>query len=43
MPSDWDEWEFQQHTSKGRVPGIIGNVDMDIYKGTRRELEYDYN
>ncbi len=27
-------WDFWQYSSTGSVPGITGNVDMDVYNGT---------
>jgi lysozyme len=34
----WDRWTFWQHTSKGRVPGIEGNVDLNRYSGDEVSL-----
>lgn len=31
VPSAWGTWTFWQHSSTGRVPGIIGNVDMNRF------------
>ena len=28
------KWKFWQHTDVGRLPGIIGYVDLDIYNGS---------
>lgn len=30
----WQEWTILQHTDKGIVPGISGNVDMNEYNGS---------
>jgi len=30
--SHWETWTGWQYTDKGRIPGIRGNVDRDIYK-----------
>lgn len=38
-PAPWSEWAFWQHTSKGRVPGIAGDVDLNHYRGTLAELQ----
>ncbi len=38
MPGDWTDWVFWQHTSKGSVPGISGNVDLDWFNGDRAAL-----
>jgi lysozyme len=35
-----DDWLFWQFTEKGTVPGIRGNVDMNIYNGTPKMLQY---
>ena len=31
VPSGWATWTFWQYTSSGRVPGIVGNVDMNRF------------
>lgn len=33
-------WTFWQFTEKGSVPGIKGNVDLNIYNGTPKMLNY---
>lgn len=33
------EWKFWQHTDAGRLPGIRGNVDFDIYNGSYYDLQ----
>lgn len=33
-------WTFWQFTEKGSVPGIKGNVDLNIYNGTPKMLKY---
>lgn len=38
MPSDWTKWKFWQSGSTGKVAGISGNVDMDVWNGTLQEL-----
>lgn len=35
-----DEWMFWQFTDKGMVPGIKGPVDLNLYNGTPKMLEY---
>lgn len=35
-----DDWLFWQFTEKGTIPGIKGNVDMNIYNGTPKMLQY---
>ncbi len=32
-------WTFWQHTHRGRVDGIDGDVDLNVYKGTRQEWQ----
>lgn len=34
-----DSWEFWQYTSKGKVAGIAGQVDMDIFNGDMADLQ----
>jgi hypothetical protein len=31
LPSSWSTWTLWQHTSTGRVPGIVGNVDLNVF------------
>lgn len=38
MPSDWTKWKIWQTSSTGKVAGIPGNVDMDVWNGTLQEL-----
>jgi lysozyme len=33
------EWIFWQYTQRGKIPGIAGHVDLDVYSGGRAELE----
>lgn len=33
------EWKFWQHTDCGRLPGITGYVDFDIYNGSYYDLK----
>lgn len=33
------EWKFWQHTDCGRLPGINGNVDCNVYNGSMYELK----
>ncbi|MDQ3370827.1 MAG: glycoside hydrolase family 25 protein [Myxococcota bacterium] len=39
VPRPWTRWHFWQHTDNGRVPGIEGAVDLDLFAGTYDELE----
>ena len=38
VPAPWKKWTFWQHTDNGRVPGIEGAVDLDLFTGTLDEL-----
>lgn len=33
------EWAFWQHTDRGRLPGIKGRVDMNVYNGSLESLK----
>jgi lysozyme len=39
VPSPWPKWTFWQYTDNGRVPGIEGPVDLDMFSGTFADLE----
>ena len=30
VPAPWKTWQYWQHSERGRVPGITGNVDLDL-------------
>ncbi len=34
----WDDWAFWQYTSSGRVDGIAGNVDLNLFNGDEEAL-----
>jgi len=34
----WDGWAFWQYSDKGQIPGIAGDVDLDIFNGSKSEL-----
>ena len=38
IPPAWGRLRFWQYSATGRVSGISGNVDLDIYNGTLAEL-----
>jgi len=38
LPDGWTRWTFWQHSSDGRVAGVNGPVDLDLFAGTLREL-----
>jgi len=39
IPTPWTKWTFWQHTDNGRVPGIEGAVDLDLFAGTYQDLQ----
>lgn len=39
IPPPWTDWAFWQYTSKGRVAGIAGDVDLDRWHGDRASLD----
>ena len=39
IPPPWTAWTLWQHTDRGRVPGIDGPVDLDVFAGTFADLE----
>jgi lysozyme len=36
----WDSWAFWQYSDMGEVPGIAGDVDLNIFRGSESELSY---
>ena len=43
-PATVKDWKFWQYTHKGSVPGIKGNVDMNVYNGSYAEfVNFIYN
>lgn len=38
LPDGWDHWTFWQHSQTGHIDGITGNVDLDHFAGTRKDL-----
>lgn len=38
QPSYPGEWKFWQHTEKGRIEGIEGYVDMNVYNGSMFDM-----
>ncbi|MBX9720105.1 MAG: glycoside hydrolase family 25 protein, partial [Candidatus Obscuribacterales bacterium] len=34
LPAPWGKWDFWQYTDAGKVPGINGKVDLDMFNGT---------
>jgi lysozyme len=37
-PAPWSAWSFWQHSSDGRVSGVVGRCDVNRYPGTLDEL-----
>ncbi len=38
LPDGWSDWVFWQSSDSGSIPGIYGNVDMDIFNGSYDDL-----
>ncbi|MDB4968150.1 MAG: putative rane protein [Myxococcales bacterium] len=38
-PAQWKRWTFWQHSSHGRVDGIVSDVDLDEFAGSVRDLK----
>jgi GH25 family lysozyme M1 (1,4-beta-N-acetylmuramidase) len=38
MPTGWNHWSFFQNHDNGRVPGVSGAVDTDVFDGTHQHL-----
>ncbi len=38
VPSPWKHWSFWQHSDKGAVNSISGNVDLNWFNGTLAQL-----
>lgn len=38
-PDAWNGWSMWQYSSSGSIPGISGNVDVDLFNGTMAELD----
>jgi lysozyme len=39
LPSGWALWTFWQHSENGQVPGIQGNVDLNVFSGPLSALQ----
>jgi lysozyme len=39
LPAGWQSWCFWQYSQSGRVDGISGPVDLDIFQGTLQSLQ----
>ncbi len=38
MPSGWTDWEFWQDSEKGKVDGVTGTVDTNLFNGSLAQL-----
>lgn len=38
VPVPWTRWTFWQYSKTGRVPGITGNVDLNVYQGHMKSM-----
>jgi lysozyme len=39
VPAPWKTWTFWQYTDRGKIRGIDGPVDLDVFAGTYEQLE----
>jgi lysozyme len=39
MPSAWKKWTFWQFSPVGKVAGVTGNVDLDVFNGDAADLD----
>jgi lysozyme len=39
VPAGWTGWAFWQQSDDGRVPGVSGPVDLDVFNGTEMDLQ----
>jgi len=42
LPPPWKKWTFWQYSDDGRIGGIEGPVDLDVFDGTIDELRRTY-
>ena len=42
LPAGWAIWDFWQYSETGQVPGITGNVDLDVFSGTADQLRQTF-
>jgi lysozyme len=40
IPKPWTDWIVHQHTNDGKVPGIQGDVDLNVYNGDLKSLRW---
>ncbi|MEM9222877.1 MAG: GH25 family lysozyme [Pseudomonadota bacterium] len=39
MPAHWPQWTFWQHSQSGRVAGVSGQVDLNVFRSTFADLK----
>lgn len=39
VPGGWNSWLFWQYTDRGRVSGVSGNVDINIFESVREGMK----
>ncbi len=39
LPSAWPQWTFWQFSDRGKLAGISGDVDLDVFNGSADDLE----
>ena len=39
VPSTWEDYAFWQYSQTGKVSGVAGNVDLNVFNGTQDDLE----
>lgn len=39
LPAGWRQWRFWQFSQAGRIEGVSGEVDLDVFQGTLQELQ----
>jgi lysozyme len=39
LPSGWSDWHFWQDSDSGKVKGVSGGVDTDLFNGTVAQLQ----
>ncbi|NMM90728.1 glycoside hydrolase [Rhodococcus sp. SRB_17] len=38
LPGGWSNWTFWQYTNTGRIPGIAGDTDINVYNETQGDF-----
>lgn len=39
IPQPWTSWKFWQYTESGKIPGVIGEFDLNWFNGTLEQLK----